>query len=98
MLKAIKSKHYIETKRFISSYAEDFNKAFSRSVKHSKIDHQLEKDQENHIKNFSGSKLKREDFLMFKMHQDILKRLPLNKDIHISNLVDVKSENNSNHG
>ena len=42
--------------------------------------------------NFTGSKLKREDFLVYKMHQHILERLPQDKDIQIANLVDIRSE------
>lgn len=52
------------------------------------------KDQQIAEKNFGDSKLNREDFFMFKMHQRILKDLPENKDVHLSNLMDIKSEIN----
>lgn len=93
MLRAIKSKHQIETKAFFKSYAKDFNKAFEPPSKITSEEiQQAARDQANHDMNFGDSKLKREDFLMYKMHQNVLKKLEkTNKDIYISSLVDIKS-------
>jgi hypothetical protein len=82
MLKAITSKHFIETKSFKKSYKGDFIKAF-KAIKDNTLDDKKADDASiNHDMAFTGSKLKHADFLMFKIHKGIEEH-PVNKNYNL---------------
>ena len=93
MLEAIKFKHEIENKSPWKNYKKDFKKAFRNRESTTEQEKWDQKDFKIDSQNFGASKLNREDFFLFKMHQGILKELPEDKDVHLSSLVDIKSYN-----